>query len=75
MSDNHSKSAGAYVVKENGQWVVYVTVVGEGVTEHRIAAYYSEKQARIAARWMGWSANRKIPTPRVRIEKIVSPED
>jgi hypothetical protein len=66
--DSHAESGAAYVVKEDSQWGVYVTVVfPESVTEHRIASYYSEQMARTAARWMGWSANRQIPTPKVRI--------
>ncbi|HEY9753946.1 MAG TPA: hypothetical protein V6C97_02165 [Oculatellaceae cyanobacterium] len=68
--DSHAESAGAYVVKENGQWVVYMSVVGKDISEHRIASYYSEKQARLAAHWIGKSANRKIPAPKVRIEKV-----
>lgn len=68
--DSNAQSAGAYVVKENSQWVVYVTVVfPDSVSEHRIASYYSEAAARIAARWMGFSANRQIPAPKVKISK------
>ena len=67
--DSNAESGAAYVVKENSQWVVYVTVVfPDSVIEHRIASYYSESMARTAARWMGWSANRQIPTPKVRIK-------
>lgn len=68
--DASSQSAGAYVVKENAQWVVYVTVVyPDHVEEHRIASYYGEKQARTAARYMGFAANRKLPAPDVQYGK------
>ncbi len=68
-SSDLAQSAGAYVVKEGGQWVVYVTVVyPDAVSEHRIAGYYSEARARTAARWMGLCANRKMDDTSLRIK-------
>ena len=70
MAGKSAESAGAYVVKEKAQWVVYLAVVyDDSVEEHRIAAYSTEARARTAARWMGWAANRKVPSPKVEYGK------
>jgi hypothetical protein len=57
-------SARAYVEHERGEWVVYVEVLFlTEIVKRRIRAYGSKHQAELAARWMGWNANRDLTTP------------
>lgn len=52
------------VVLENGAWVVYLEVwFVDGIERKRIQAYRSEHKARVAARWIAWSARREISPP------------
>ncbi|TVR36245.1 MAG: AP2 domain-containing protein [Nitriliruptor sp.] len=52
-------SASTTIESEDGQWVVYLTVVfPDGIVRHEIQRYRSERQATIAARWFQRSADR-----------------
>jgi hypothetical protein len=48
--------------KESGQWVLYLEVAfADGVRRHRIQAYRSEQQARVAATYVLRGALRDKP--------------
>ena len=52
------------VLKENGEWVVYLEVwFTDGIQRKRIGAYRTEQKARTAARWITWAARREITPP------------
>lgn len=54
----------AEVRRENGAWVVFLTVwTEEGADVRRVGDYRSEGKARIAARWIEWAAMRDIDFP------------
>lgn len=65
--NNDVISAETFVEKEAGQWCVYVEVVFyDEIRRRLVATYYSEKKARVAARWMRYGINidwRPIPKP------------
>ena len=57
-------SARAYVVREGGQWVVYVEVLYlNEVLTRKIGSFATQRLAETAARWMGWNANRDLGAP------------
>ena len=52
------------VVRERGQWVLYLEVWFEdGIRRQRIDAYPTEAKARTAARWITWAARRDMTPP------------
>ena len=52
------------VVRENGQWVLYLEVwFVDGIQRRRIDSYPSEAKARTAARWVTWAARRDMTPP------------
>ncbi|MEO2107545.1 MAG: AP2 domain-containing protein [Actinomycetota bacterium] len=56
--------ATASVEREDGQWVVYLTVLfPDGVVRRRIGQHRTEHLARIAATWIERASNRDVLTP------------
>ena len=56
--------ATATVEREDGQWVVYLTVLfADGAVRRRISQHHSERQARVAATWIERAANREVEGP------------
>ncbi len=52
------------IVAERGQWAVDVVVIfADEVVRKRIATYRTERQAQIAANWIGRAARRDITGP------------
>jgi hypothetical protein len=57
-------AAQTFVEYERGQWVVYLEVIFWDITcRHRIEAYRTERQARVAAEWIRRGAQRDLPCP------------
>jgi hypothetical protein len=53
-----------FVTYERGQWWVHMEITfWDTVKRYRIAAYRSERLARIAAEWMRRGAARELPRP------------
>lgn len=71
MNDDESKhpaerayDADTFIVAERGQWAVDVVVIfDDEVVRKRIATYRTERQAQIAASWIGRAARREITGP------------
>jgi len=56
--------ATASVEREDGQWVVYLTVLfPDGVVRRRISQHRTEHLAQIAATWIERASNRDAATP------------
>jgi hypothetical protein len=57
-------AARAFVEPEAGEWVVYLEVLYlNELVRRRIAAYPTQRKAELAARWIGWNANRDLGAP------------
>lgn len=52
---------GCHVILEGGSWQVELEFLfSDGIRRKRVGAYRSEPKARVAARWIGWAAQREI---------------
>lgn len=55
-------TAQAFVVLEQGEWVVMLDVFfWDEVVRHRIRSYPTQRQAELAAHWIERSARREVP--------------
>lgn len=59
----------AYVVAEEGHFVIYVEVMFlEEIVRRRIRSYSSQAQAETAARIMGYAVNRSLGEDALKVE-------
>lgn len=64
MSADEPFAVESEVVCENGQWAVYLEfLTPHGPLRRFIAAYPSEASARMASRWLVWTARRDVRPP------------
>ncbi len=63
-SSNEPIYLGCHVVLDRGSWWVELEFLFEdGIRRKRVNSFRSEGRARVAARWIGWAAQRDIDPP------------
>lgn len=64
MFPNKALLAETFVVKEKGQWAVYIEVLfDDDVVRYKVGEYFTKQKADIAAKYIRRVANKDLPHP------------